>query len=977
MRFCSIGLSIGVLLLLAPASSFGQDKPVIVKEGTVIGSPSASPASARPARSPSSETPPQGKPGETPNKPDEKGENKEGDSSPKVIKRTEYEPEPDYSPADVILDPDGKVQFSFHGAKWPVVLNWLAKFSQLNLDWQELPGDFLNLRTQHSYTAEEARDVINRHLLARGYTLLQHGELLTVVRISNLDPGLVPRVAPEDLLTAFPHEFVKVSLPLDWILAEEAVEQLKPMLSQNGKLSAIPTVNRLEAMDAVGNLREIYKLLTEEQRSNQTEKGLVREFRIEHVRAGKVFDSLFAILGIRKPDSASGGGSISFGASQQIMQQLQQMQQQMQRNNSSNNSGGKGGAPEEPRLVLNERENSILAHASPDKMEIISQTVKALDVPSPDSSHILQNLDRMRVYHLSTLQPAPLVEILTEVGDLSPSTRVQVDSENNAIIVFGTLADHVTIQSLVDRLDGSSRSFEVIPLRRLRAAEVAGTIQYMFGEEEEEDDQSSRSRYYYGYYSSYGKNDEKSKDQRPFKVDADVENNRLLVWANEMEFKEIENLLSKMGEISLGKPNPATARLIDLHSDETARKILERLQNVWEQRHPNSLQIDSPPETPAETEPEQPEPKKEARQENTSPISFAVSETVRTKPESETELSSEEEALLQKMRQLEVGPPDIRIRQLPDGRLTLESDDTQALDEIEMLISELVPPAPEYKIFQIKYAWPFGIELLLDDFFDGNEDEETILDWWGNSVTTNKQGPERLSSKRKLRIISDDDSRTLLVQNATNEQLALIEDLLEIYDRPETNDPQAVRLTQIFQLEYSQAAVVAETIKSVYRDLLSSNDPALQNKNQEGKSPPQQQGITYIRSGGNQDKDDGDPPEEPIKFKGLLSVGVDELSNTLVISAASGLMSDLAKLVDVLDQAARPDLSVRVVPVNPAMNASVLRDQLNQSFGISAKPSVGVSSTSDRNKSPEKPEGRDFNNQGKFNPGEGNAAPAD
>ncbi|TWT55588.1 Bacterial type II/III secretion system short domain protein [Thalassoglobus neptunius] len=975
MRFCSIGLTFGVLLLLAPASSFGQAKPVIVKDGKVIESPGVPPSSAQPANAPSSKTPPGTPNGEKPDQPDKKSEDKGADASSKVIKRTEYEPEPDYEPAELILDPEGKVQFSFHGAKWPVVLNWLAKFSQLNLDWQELPGDFLNLRTQHSYTAEEARDVINRHLLARGYTLLQHGELLTVVKIQNLDPGLVPRVAPEDLLTILPHEFVKVSLPLDWILAEEAVEQLQPMLSQNGKLSAIPTVNRLEAMDAAGNLREIYKLLTEEQRSSQTEKGLVREFRIEHVRAGKVFDSLFAILGIRKPDTAGGGGSLSFGASQQIMRQLQQMQQQMQRNNSPNNSGGKGGPPEEPRLVLNERENSILAHASPDKMEIISQTVKALDVPSPDSSHILQNLDRMRVYHLSTLKPDPLVQILTEVGDLSPSTRVQVDSENNAIIVFGTLADHVTVQSLVDRLDGSSRSFEVIPLRRLRAAEVAGTIQYMFGEEEEEEDQSSKSRYY-GFYSSYGQKEEKSKEQRPFKVDADVENNRLLVWANEMEFKEIENLLSKMGEISLGQPNPATARSIDLHSDETARKILERLQNVWEQRRQNPLRIDLPPDAPVEPETEQPELKKEARRKSSSPISFAVSETVRTKPESEPELSAEEKALLQKMRELEAGPPDIRIRQLPDGRLTLESDDTQALDEIEMLISELVPPAPEYKIFQIKYAWPFGIELLLDDFFSGDEDEETILDWWGNSVTMNKQGPERLSSKRKLRIISDDDSRTLLVQNATNEQLALIEDLLEIYDRPETNDPQAVRLTQVFHLEYSQASVVAETIKSVYRDLLSSNDPALQNKNQEGKSPPQQQGFTYIR-GGNQDKDDSAAPEEPIKFKGLLSVGIDDLSNTLVISAASGLMSDLAKLVDVLDQAARPDLSVRVVPVNPAMNASVLRDQLNQSFGISAKPSVGVSSTSDRNKSPEKPAGRESKNSGKFNPGEGNAAPAD
>lgn len=154
--------------------------------------------------------------------------------------------------------------------------------------------------------------------------------------------------------------------------------------------------------------------------------------------------------------------------------------------------------------------------------------------------------------------------MLLDLGDLSPRSKIQVDEDNRSIIVFGTLADHVTVKTLVERLDGSTRSFEVIPLRRLRADEVAGTIQYMMGEEEEEDDNSRGG--YYSYYSyRYGsrRDSGSSKETRPFRVDADVENNRLLLWANEVEYKEVSNLLEKMGEIPPDRGSSETMRVID------------------------------------------------------------------------------------------------------------------------------------------------------------------------------------------------------------------------------------------------------------------------------------------------------------------------------------------------------------------------------------------------------------------------------
>src|SRR6516162_2280946 len=88
------------------------------------------------------------------------------------------QPERPADPEELKLQPDGegRIRFNFHGQPWPGVLEWIARVSHLNLDWQELPAGHLNLRTQRTYDIEEARDLINRYLLDRGFTMLRQGE---------------------------------------------------------------------------------------------------------------------------------------------------------------------------------------------------------------------------------------------------------------------------------------------------------------------------------------------------------------------------------------------------------------------------------------------------------------------------------------------------------------------------------------------------------------------------------------------------------------------------------------------------------------------------------------------------------------------------------------------------------------------------------------------------------------------------------
>ena len=104
----------------------------------------------------------------------------------------------------------------------------------------------------------------------------------------------------------------------------------------------------------------------------------------------------------------------------------------------------------------------------------------------------------------------------------------------------------------------------------------------------------------------------------------------------------------------------------------------------------------------------------------------------------------------------------------------------------------------------------------------------------------------RLSKRKKLKLIDDLDTNSILVQGADAEQLRTIEDLIRIYDQPQEADSSAARVSEVIQIRYSKAQTIAIAVKDVYRDLLSSNDKALASNNPEQKNRIPSGANTYI-----------------------------------------------------------------------------------------------------------------------------------
>ena len=277
--------------------------------------------------------------------------------------------------------------------------------------------------------------------------------------------------------------------------------------------------------------------------------------------------------------------------------------------------------------------------------------------------------------------------------------------------------------------------------------------------------------------------------------------------------------------------------------------------------------------------------------------------------------------------------------------MIIACEDPKVLDALEEVLNRHAPPRRDYKVFQLKYALATWVAYNLEDFFEEKEQQggggRYYDPYWGGyrygSDTGNDKGA-RLSKRRPVKFISDSDTNTILVQNADQGQLKTIEDLIKLYDAPEPPDTQSLRKTEIVPLLYSKAPVVEKALKDVYRDLLSPNDRTLK----EGQPKPERS-VTYNFG-------EGDTVTKYPRWKGQLSIGVDELSNSLIISAPTYLFDDVKAKITALDEAARPVSTVRVMKIDGRLSAAGLQAKLSEIMGGGSgrRPPSGRSSSPSR-----------------------------
>jgi len=905
----------------------------------------------------------------TPGIPGAPGEVKPGEVKPpesrpvEPVKRKSEPPEaPNKREFDIRPDDQGMVQFQFRNQAWPDLMRWLSEVSGMSLDWQELPGDYLNLATQRKHSLEETRDLFNRHLLARGFTMLESDGIIQVVKTKGINTAQVPKVDASKLESLPPHRFVRVSFSLNTLIAAEVVTELKPLISVNGDLNALAATNRLEAMDTAANLSELNRILEEEQSQSAIE-GLAREFVLEFVRANDAKEQLKQFLGL---ETAKRSGPMSPEEQQAAaMQQQMMMQQQQQRQ--------QGGMPAPPKskdkgdiyLVANLRRNSVIASAPPDKMAIIAAFVKRIDVPNENAESMQMLESRIKVYRLSSLDPKQLVASLLSMDVLEPTTRLEVDEKNKSIIAHASIADQYAIQQTIKRLDGSARDVDVIQLRRLRAEDVVGTIKFLMGNEEKKEDNNSRRNWGYDPWGNNNTKKETSTDA--FRVAANSQDNQVLIWANEIERSEVQKLLIKLGELPPAGGNASRIRVIDANRSSDTKEYLERLQKAWSKISPTPLVLPSEeqfePEdvkkSPAAAAPGKETEKSKSPRDPKGNAKDVTMKDMKTEigvptgylsgifqvpandqnANDQKEIEGNSKQSTTKTKTV-VNPDDddsgkatvetpqrsaspIQIAFDERGNLVLTGDDTEALSRLEQMMITNQPPQRSHEVYYIKNTRPSWIEMNLRDYYKEekkNDSNNDAFRWiFGIDGPPDKKNEDpQLGKKRQLKFLSDNDTSSLIVIGADDVQLKTIEELIRVWDVPEKSNKNKFRYTKLIQIEYSNPETIVEAIKEAYRDLLSSTDKTFEKE----KSGSSGGGVTEAKRGASSDSiADG---AMNFTFNGRLSMGVDKLTKTIIVTAeGEDLLKLICELITQLDEAAKPTGSIEVIKLDGANGAAM------------------------------------------------------
>jgi type II secretory pathway component GspD/PulD (secretin) len=657
----------------------------------------------------------------------------------------------------------------------------------------------------------------------------------------------------------------------------------------------------------------------------------------------------------------------------QLQQQKLQLMTQMQQQGKDVMSMLKKDGPP-VYLAFNKQRNSILANAPPEHMKIIKQTIKYLDVPFGENGMadatgpVASNGQRvMKKYPLTTLDPETFITTLEEIGGLSPSTEFKVDKKSKTLFALAIESDHEKIVGLIDQFDGSGRTFHVIQLRRLPADAVANTIYNLMAGQQEEEQENNRRPYW--YYDPWDRQEEKDKPVKGFGVDADIENNRLMLWANEAEYDRVKDLLVKLGEMAEGQQDVRRVRFVQPGSDVPAAQLLEQIREAWSASGNNELIIKLPPQAapkPAETEQKESDAEQDAapaegsetakdrtasfpsigripaqfvqlgagnvESQSVTPVEGdAPEESGPTSGAAPAEHSrSEAAAALAK-------PSPVTISVTEDGRLMISSSDPVALDRMEELIEQLTPPDKRYKVYRLQFISALNMYWNLTDFFkeelEGEDGGNDFFNWyWDIPSGGSDNGAAGLSKRRKLIISYDTPSNSVLVANASPSQLREVEGLIAEYDKAAPADSVRTRRTVLLKIKYSKATEIAEALKEVYRDLLSSKDKEFEQGGDQRQRNSTTERVTVIRYG---DGSGGNQRPSPVKvgFEGALSIGVDDVSNTLLISVQEELYESVVQMVQKLDEEAAPNTVVRVHRVNGNVSAEALRKTINDALG--------------------------------------------
>jgi type II secretory pathway component GspD/PulD (secretin) len=366
-----------------------------------------------------------------------------------------------------------KLRFNFRFQRWADVLEWFARQADLSLVLDAPPPGTFNYSDTREYSPSEAIDLLNGVLMTKGYTLIRHDRMLLVVNLADGIPeGLVPRVTLDELDQRGRFEMVTVMFPLAGRSPTDAMTEIKPLLSPNGKATAMPATGQVLVTDTAGVMRAIDAVIQSMPLSGQAPGGEMPQLVVYPLKTIDP-DGVAQVLRTLMPtatfvaDSRTNHLSAYAGPTQQGV--VKAVIDQMEAENTPDKQPRLEVYPLGslatrqlvmslqtivPRAKLSLEGEKLVALATPaDQKLLVDAVTKFGGGTAPENTRQIQ------AYRLTT---ADATSAITLLRTLVPNATVTYDAQTRDLVALAVPADQQTIKATLSQLQR-----EVTPAERL------------------------------------------------------------------------------------------------------------------------------------------------------------------------------------------------------------------------------------------------------------------------------------------------------------------------------------------------------------------------------------------------------------------------------------------------------------------------------------------------------------------------------
>lgn len=865
---------------------------------------------------------------------------------PTTVTASEGPPEASFEPTDP--QAQGKMSFAFRQAPWTEVLRDFARRAGLTLELNATPPGTFEYYDQATYTPMEALDIINGALLQRGYVLVRRDNFLVCVNIDKgPPPNLIPYITSAELPQRGKNEMLTVVFPVKGVEDVVALsEQVQDMLGPQGKAVGVEAAGALVVTDIGANLRRVDELLSAMSALLGPSDVKFQGYPLQHITAAEAEQTLRSLLGLQLavPNVSRGGDE----------------RRRFDGGDQPDSSPFDADLLAKTQFAADTRTNQLLVTAPTIVHVLIDEAIQNIDVEA--TSNLAGNAADTQPYlQIYTVRSSDAGEVAKTIDVMMPGVVVNEDGRSGKIHIMATAAQHREVEGLIRQMDGlgGTQTVTVIPLSTMDPLTAVSTLQSMFVA----DGTSAPT------------------------IQADILGRQVMVRGTSDQITQVKTLLAQLGEDGSGarRSSGGTIRRFSL-SGRDADSLLDVIDRAWNATEKNRIQVvpadrRSPvrslrsPGNPFEEAPypEENSPTTEGSEDAEGPISEreaatpaqfvafvqdAEEEQNATTENAEVQASgAEKDAQAQPASQSEADnneqsgvevAPGIFI-QVQGDELILMSSDQEALDRLEQMLTEalsVVPPQSTWTVFTLQSADATQAAAMLEQLIpDASVSQVTSSDgsiFGSLSTSLGTMGNSLMSATGlsttpagTLRIIPEPRLNALFVSGTTS-RVQEVADFLEILDASDWPGTLRDRVPHMIPVQHAEVADVYRIVRDVYKDYIEGE----QQQNPFGGG----NALAMFMGGGNRGGRDNNNGRQQGEIK--LTVGMDEQTSNLIVSADEGLYQEIRDLVASLDKAAlEARRTIRVVALQNASTSAV------QGTLQGVMPRVKVSTSGSRNAS--------------------------